>query len=124
MAIIGRPNERDMKRILDERKIGNYDVQSQDVTNTHNIFGPDVGSLKGNKVCRKEPHVKLFTRPIPTDILKRHKEIVICFDVMYVNGIPFTVSISRALKLCTAEALQNRRTETLLTGIKQIKMIY
>lgn len=39
----------------------------------------------------------------------------------YINSIAFIVSISRALKFCTAKALANRITDTLLTGIKIIK---
>lgn len=124
MAIIGRPSEKQMIQILDERQLQNCDTSSQDVVNARNILGPDVGSLKGKTVRRRESHVNLTVRPISEDIMNRHKEVVICFDVMYVNSIAFLVSISRAIKFRTAEALQNRRSETLLTGLRRIKMIY
>lgn len=124
MQIIGRPNERQMRHILDRNQLRNCDINSQDVRNAHNIFGPDVGSLRGKTVRRSEPHVELIQRPIPHGILERHKEVTICFDVMYVSGMPFLVSTSRFIKFHTAEALHNRKNETLTAGLKRIKMIY
>lgn len=124
MTIIGRPSEQQMKRILDERQLKDCVIKGQDIINARNIFGPDVGSLKGKTTRRKEPHVELMTRPIPEDILQRHREVTVCFDIMFVNGTPYLVSISRAIKFCTAEALENRRSETLLEGLRRIKATY
>lgn len=124
MAIIGRPSETQMCDILNGRQLSNCDVKAQDVINARRIFGPDVGSLKGKTVRQKEPHVELSITPIPEDIMERHRQLVVCFDIMYVNGIAFLVSISRALKFCTAEALANRKAETILTGMQRIKTTY
>lgn len=46
------------------------------------------------------------------------------FDVMFVRGQPLSVSISRALKVRTAEVLANRKAETLLGSLKRIKAAY
>lgn len=62
--------------------------------NARNIFGPDVPSLKGNTSRRKKGKVHLESLPIPKDEMARHKDVVVCFDVMYLNGIAFSVSIS------------------------------
>lgn len=43
---------------------------------------------------------------------------------MYVNSIAFTVSISRSLKFCTAEAPENRREEMLMKSSSKIKALY
>lgn len=124
MAIICRPSENKMYNILDQRQLSKCCINSQDVKNPRKIFGPDVVPLKGKTVRRKEAHVELISRPIPADLMQRNLEVTVCFDVMYLNGIAFLISISRALKFCTAEALENRKGDTLLTGIKRIKMIY
>lgn len=68
--------------------------------------------------------MELNIRSIPQGIKERHKELVVCFDVMHVNGIPFAVLISRAIKLGTVEALANRKASTLLISIKTIKATY
>lgn len=124
MQIIGRPSEQQLRRILDQNQLRNCGIHSQDVNNARNIFGPDAGSLRGKTVRRSEPHVDLVQRPIPDGILERHREATVCFDVMYVSNIPFLVSTSRYIKFHTAEALLNRKSETLMAGLKRVKMIY
>lgn len=124
MAVIGRPSESKMCTILNNRQLMNSDACVQDVINARLIFGPDVGSLKGKTVREKEPHVDITITPIPTELMERHRHVVVCFDIMYVNRVVFLVSISRALKFCTAEALKNRRIDTILTGMQRIKTVY
>ena len=70
--------------------------------NARRIFGPDVSSLKDKTVSRKEALVELTMIPIPSDVMQRHKDIILCFDIMYINRIAFLVSISRSVKFCTA----------------------
>lgn len=47
-----------------------------------------------------------------------------CFDVMWVCGLPFTVSIRRPLKLHTTKVLPNCESETLLDSLKRFKAAY
>lgn len=124
MTIIGRPSERQMREIVNKRLIPNCMVTEQDIINASQIFGPDVGALKGKTGRTKEPHVSMEVRPIPPELMERHREVVLCIDVMYVNNIAFLVSVSRAIRFCTAEALANRRNETLLVGMSRIKAAY
>lgn len=124
MAIIGRPSESHMREIVSHKQLQNCDVSEQDVRNALTIFGPDLGSLKGKTVRRGETHVELATRPIPQGIVDRHREVTIGFDVMYVNSIAFAVSICRALKFGTAEAIKDRKAGTLLSSIKRIQATY
>lgn len=121
---IGRPTDKQLNDILDQNHLYGCDVRSQDVNNARKIFGPDVGSLKGKTVRRKEQHVDLTSVPIPPDIMERHREVQVCFDVMFINGIAFAISISRNIKFCTAEALEDRRDATLLASLQKIKMVY
>lgn len=124
LAINGRPSEQKQKHILRNGQLRNCDVSEQDVTNARHIFGPDIGSMKGKTTRRKEGHVQMKVRPVPQSVMDRHKEVFVCFEVMYLNGTAFLVSISRRIRFCTVEALDNRRSDTILTGIKRIKMIY
>lgn len=124
MEIIGRPSEQQMCAIVNGRQLKNCDVGAQDIINARKIFGPDVASLKGKTVRQKEAHVEMAITPIPQDVMERHREVIVCFDVMYINSIAFLVSISRGLKFCTTEALENRRSTTLLTSLRRIKTTY
>lgn len=124
MSIIGRPSESHMLKIIGDRHLHNCDIREQDVRNALAIFGPDLGSLKGKTTRRREPHVMLETQPIPQAVMQRHRQVVVAFDVMYVNEIAFAVSISRAIKFGTAEAIANRKAETLLTSLRHIQATY
>lgn len=124
MAIVGRPSEKQLREIVGQRQLTIYEVNDQDVRNDFSIFGPDVVSLKGKTTRKSEPHVDLAMRPIPDDIMKIYWKVVVCFDVMYVNCIPFTVSISRGLKFGTVEAAENRKSQRLLKSIKVIQATY
>ena len=64
------------------------------------------------------------TRIIQPEIMDRHREVTICFDVMLVNGITFAVSISRSIKFGTSEAVKDRKASTLLISIKRIQDQY
>lgn len=63
----------------------------------------------------------MVARPIPDDVMRRHREVVIAFDVMFINSVPFVVSVSRAFKFGTVEVIINRKKQTLLNSIKSIK---
>lgn len=124
LAIIGRPSEQKLMQIVRNGQLRNCDISEQDIKNARHIFGPDVGSMKGKTTRRKEGHVEMKMRPVPASLMERHKEVIVCFDLMYLNGTAFLVSISRGIRFCTAEAVDNRRSDTILTGLKRIKMIY
>lgn len=42
LAIVGRPSERQLRKILNARQLRNCEVTEQDVINARRIFGPDV----------------------------------------------------------------------------------
>lgn len=105
MAILGRPSEQQFKKIIGRRQLMNCETTEQD--NVHNIYGPDVGSLKGKTTRQAQPHVELNTRPVTPDFLERHRKVTVCFDLMYINSMPFEVSVSWAIKFVTAEAIEN-----------------
>lgn len=124
MEVVGRPSEEQMRQIISCGQLRNCATTEQDLRNARDIFGPDIGSLRGKTTRRKEAHVELTAALIAPGTLERHREVVVCFDLMYVNQIAFAVSISRALKFVTAEALDNRRASTLLACLISIKKIY
>jgi hypothetical protein len=91
-------------------------VTNEDILATEDIFGPNVGSLKGKTARRTPKHVRSNRADIPTQILSRYREVTLACDVMYVNGIPFLVSISRHIKFRTAAQL--------LASIKLVTQTY
>ena len=108
--IIGYPSTRDFMKIVDQHLIPNCPINCSDIVAAEDLFGPDVHSLKGKTVRR--------------DILSLHCVVTLCVDIMYVNKLPFLVTISRALKFGTIEFLTNRREDTIGQCIKNVMRLY
>jgi hypothetical protein len=122
--MIGRPNTKHFIQIVTSNQLPNCPVTRADIIAAEHIFGPDVGSLKG-KTVRRRPHLaKPTIEPLPPQIMSRYRNVTLAADVMYVNGIPMLVSISRNIRFATVEALPNRNISTLVKGVKAIATVY
>ncbi len=95
--------------------------------------GPDIGLRKGKTVRRQGENIRVnistappphHTPPHPTHVMERYGEVTLGGDIMKVNGTPFFVSISSALKFGTIALLLNQKMPTVLASIKQIHQLY
>ena len=122
---IGRPSTKEFLHIVATNLLHNCPVTKQDIMAAEDIFGPDVGSLKG-KTTRRRPHKvdPLVSIQLPPSDMERYREVTVCADLMHVNGIPFLVTISRNLKFGTIEALPNRRSKSILAALKSMIGVY
>ena len=123
-ATISRPSTKSFINIVERNLLPNCPITRQDIMAAEHIFGPDVGSLKGKTVRRPSPQASVDYMPVPDPIVKQYQQVTICVDLMFVNRIPFLVSISRHLKFGTAEMLANQQEATLLKAIRQIRSVY
>jgi hypothetical protein len=57
-------------------------------------------------------------------ILERHQRDTLAVNVMFVNGVPFLVSISRGINLVTKEHTPSRTTKQLAAGIRRVMDLY
>ena len=122
--VIGRPNTRDFIRILNTNALPNSPVTYHDVMTAENIFGPDIGSLKGKTVRQTPDTVEINKTAMPAGIYERYKNMVVAGDIMHVNGMTFLVTISRHLRFATTELLKNQKNETILRAIKNVINVY
>jgi hypothetical protein len=96
---IGRPSTKRFIQIVTSNQLPNCPVTKADIVTAEHLFGCDVGSLKG-KTVRRRPHLaKPTIEPLPPQIMSRYRNVTLAADVMYVNGIPMLVTISRNLRL-------------------------
>eukprot|EP00934_Nitzschia_sp_Nitz4_P000074 Nitzschia sp. Nitz4//scaffold495_size4786//1166//4435//NITZ4_009233-RA/size4786-processed-gene-0.0-mRNA-1//-1//CDS//3329553072//74//frame0 len=79
-----------------KNQLPNCGVTKRDIEIAEDIFGPEVGSMKG-KTVRHQPHKVPshdMTRPnIPMAIYEKYRDITICGDIMYVNNVPIPRTI-------------------------------
>jgi len=68
------------------------------------IFGPEIGSLKGKTVRRNTGHVDdASPSTLPPDVINNYKQMTICADIMFINKTTFLVTISPTSDLAHAK---------------------
>ena len=100
---IGTPSVQDLKAVLRMNLISNNPVTTEDIEMAERIFGPDIGSLKGKTVRRKPAQVVNDNIEVPRELIASQYAIILCVDIMYVNGLTFLTTISKNLKYRTAQ---------------------
>ncbi len=61
---------------------------------------------------------------IPRALLEQHQWDTLAVDIMFVNGIPFLVSVARGLNLVTAEHMPTRTAKQLAADIVHVMDLY
>jgi hypothetical protein len=94
-------------KIVENKLLANCPVTRRDIEIANAIFGPDVGSLKGKTVRQGAKRVDMSMVDVPAHVLTHYRDITMGGDIMFVNKIPFFMTISRYLSFGTAEMLKN-----------------
>ena len=95
-------------------------VKFDDITNSHAIFGINRSRLKGATVRQKPDRVDPEYTQIPRDFYELNKFVTLAADVMFVNDVHFLVTLSRDIRLFTAEFLPSctaKQVSSLLNNI-------
>ena len=121
---VGRPSPSNFLNLIRGNLLLNCPVTVDDVKIAQDIWGTELGSLKG-KTARTTPDVvNANLVPIPKHIAQRFRVLTLSADIMFVNKIPFLVSLSRRLKFQTVQALKSRTVDNLVKSIKKIVNTY
>ena len=123
-GMIGHPTDRDFLGMVRANCIMNCPVNETAVKNANQIFGPDLAGVRGRTVRRPPEAVRTDFVHVPRVFLERHRQVVLAADVMFVNGVPFLVSLARGLNLLTAEFLPVRMKKFLASRLEQVKQLY
>ncbi|KAI2502818.1 Reverse transcriptase (RNA-dependent DNA polymerase) [Fragilaria crotonensis] len=119
---IGRPAEAEFQRILKQHLITNRPVTPDDAKRALIIYGPDIAVIKG-KTTRSvaAPRAPTFVaEPIPPPILEHHRNVTLCADFSFVQGLPFFHTISRGIGFRTADPVPDRTKATILKKLRSI----
>jgi len=85
---------------------------------------PNIGSLQGKTTCKKSSNIVTTMHELPTKIIERHRNFTLETDIMYVNKIPFVITISQSIHFCTTELIKDEKSATIAMAIKQVMQIY
>jgi len=122
--IIGRPSTEDYRKYVEGNMIPNCNVTRQDILRAEDIFGPNLGSVKGKTTRQPTSHINITWTQVPEDILQSYRSVTLAIDIMAINEIPFVISISRDIHFGTAELVRNKTKKTLLVSMQQIVRAY
>ena len=106
------------------KHLANCPITRVDIIAAKDILGPNLGSLKGKTVRHPNKHVPGGMEGVPHEIMSLHKNVTLCIDIMFINKIPFLVTISRNLKFRMVEDLDNRQVPTICKKLQSLVKLY
>ena len=95
-----------------------------DIQAAEDIYGPNLGALKGKTVDRPNPHIPAGVDHVPTAIMDIHHSVTLAIDVMFINKVAFLITTSRNLKFGTVEEISNHQITTIIAKLKSVCQIY
>ncbi len=94
MGLIGYPNKQDFKGMVRANMIPNCPIDVNDITNAHDIWGPDLASLRGKMVRQTPAPVVAVYVAVPKLVIDRNKTVTLAADVFFVDGMGFLMTVS------------------------------
>ena len=124
--LLGRPDEKEFYDILKKNMIRNCPVTPDDAQRALVVYGPDIAVVKGKTTRHTAaPRVPTFvSKPIPAPILEHHRDITLCVDFFFVQGLAFFHTISRHIGFCTVHPVADRTRGTILSHLKKVLHLY
>ena len=110
---IGLPSVRDFKHLIRYNLINNCPVTLKDVDLAERIFGPSIANLKGKTTRTRPTPVRQDIVSIPEALKEPHKDVTLDIDILFVNKIPFLMSVSHNIEFVTTQCLPNRKKITI-----------
>lgn len=123
-VMIGRPSMKDYENIVRLNLIPDCPVTIEDIRTANKIYGAEIAALKGKTTRNTSPQVRTDQVHVPPEIKEIHQLVTIAIDLMFVNKIPFFVTISRNIKFTTIQHLENRTKTSLCAALKCVYDIY
>jgi hypothetical protein len=124
LGLVGYPSPRDFKNMVRSNMIKNCSVTSNDIDNAHTLFGDDIATLRGKTVRNTPEAVVADYVEILKEILDMNKAVTIAANVMFVNELPFVVTISPKIKFTTTEYVPSQSQPNLVKSLIKIVSLY
>ncbi len=112
--------------ILQRNLIRNCLVTPADAKRALLIYGPDIAVLKG-KMTRSAaaPRAPTFEAvAILTPVLEHHRNVTLCVDLFFVQGLAYLHTISRGIGFRTVAPIKDRTFATLLREVQAAIHLY
>jgi len=117
---MGRPSKEDFRNMLEKGKLLNNPVTMRDYQIAENIYGKDLGVIKGKTVRVKPKQVVIDT----TSVIHEKQNVVLAVDIMHLTSLNFLITVARNIRFITATFLPDRRKKTIVHAMRQVIGIY
>ena len=107
-SMVGNTPAVRFKEIMSAEGIINCPVEVNDINNSSTIFGPNCNRLRGESTRQKLKRVREEYIKTPRDFYRLNKFVTLTADVIFVNSIPFLVTLSGNIILITVEHVATR----------------
>jgi hypothetical protein len=121
---IGTPSLDDFRAIIRMNIIRNNPVTTEDIQLAEQIFGPDIGSLKGKTTRKKPAPVVSDYVAVPAAIYQKQHRVILCMDTLKVNGLYFLGTISLNIRYRTVQWIGNLTSEVYKGALKDVFRTY
>jgi hypothetical protein len=111
-------------KIADSQLLANCPIGSTGIAAAEQIFGPNLGALKGKTIKRSSILVSSCIDGVPHNLLQRFQQVILAINIMFVNKIPFLITASRGLHFGTVKNLPNCQIPTVADGLKHVLPVY
>ena len=101
-----------------------YLVTQHHIKMAKDMFGPNLGSLKGKTAQRKVKHVRSQVDPVPKGILAKHSNVTLAMDIMFINKQAFFITFSRTICFRIIHTLSDRQVDTIRMALKGVSRVY
>ena len=118
------PSDTDLKWICQSNSIRNNPIIPEDSDITYNIWGNNVKALVGKGTKQPTKHVDDHKSKIIRDLKKLKKSVLIVMDMLFVNGIPIFLSLSRKIYFTGVSHLYGRSKKQIFQAFKELFRFY
>jgi hypothetical protein len=123
-AMIGSPSGKDYKEMVSSNIIKNCPITVSDMTNARNIFGPDFASIQEKVVQRTPAPVVADNVAGPRSLVEANLMVTLAADKFFVDETAFLLTVSRRIKLVTAEHVPVQTAKCLGKHLKRVLEVY
>ena len=114
------PSNANFKWLIKNTQIKNSEVSVRNIDIPQDIWGKDISSLKGKNFRGKPNVVDSDCINIPKDIANPKKAVFLTDEILFVNGIPFFISMSRKIDFIGVSRLNGRTAAIIFDAFKDI----
>lgn len=95
--MFGQPSVNNYNMLVRVKLLDNCLVTVENIEVAKKVYGSDVAALKGKTTRPKLPVVRQHVLVVPPVIRQYHNDVKLVADVMFVNKLPFLVTLSKKL---------------------------